>query len=304
MKILVVGGTGMIGGHAALYLKSKGHAVSVAGRRPPPAGTPLAALPFLRGDYIANDFPREALAQFDAVVFAAGNDIRHVAPADLGGGSSAIEAHFQRSNVEGVPRFFKTVREAGVPLAIHIGSFYPQAAPQLEAGNAYIRSRRLADEGVRALATDKFRVLSLNAPFVVGHTPGIEGMFKAYTQYARGRFAPMPEFAPPGGVNFISCQSLSEAVEGALARGENGKAYLVGDENVSFERFFGDFFRAAGRAAPPAKDQEHPMLPDAALYFGRGNTLYYEPEASETKLLGYRRKDITRAIQEIVAAFP
>jgi nucleoside-diphosphate-sugar epimerase len=304
MNILVVGGTGMIGGHAALYLKSRGHAVSIAGRNAPPAGRPLAALPFLRGDYIANDIPREALAQFDAVVFAAGNDIRHVAPADLGAGGDAIGAHFERSNVEGVPRFFAAVRDAGVPVAIHIGSFYPQAAPQLEAGNAYIRSRRLADEGVRALATDKFRVLSLNAPFVVGHTPGIEGMFKAYTDYARGRFAPMPDFAPPGGVNFISCQSLSEAVEGALARGENGKAYLVGDENVSFERFFGDFFRAAGRAAPQVIDQEHPMLPDAAIYFGRGNTLYYEPDAAETRLLGYRRNDISRAVREIVAAFP
>ena len=46
------------------------------------------------------------------------------------------------------------------------------------------------------------------------------------------------------------------------------------------------------------------MLPDAAIYFGRGNTLYYEPDAAETKLLEYRRKDITRAIGEIVAAFP
>ncbi len=294
----------MIGGHAALYLKSRSHAVSIAGRNPPPAGTPLAALPFLRGDYVANDFPRAELAKFDAMVFAAGNDIRHVSQGDLGAGSTAIDAHWRRCNVEGVPRFFKSLREAGVPVAVNIGSFYPQAAPQLVAGNGYIRSRKLADEGVRALATDKFRMLSLNAPFVVGHVPGIQSMFKAYADYARGRFAPMPDFAPPGGVNFISCQSLSEAVEGALARGEGGKAYLVGDENVPFERFFGDFFRAAGRPAPQALDQEHPMLPDAAIYFGRGNTLYYEPDAAETKLLGYRRKDITRAINEIVAAFP
>jgi dihydroflavonol-4-reductase len=35
MKILVVGGTGMIGGHAALHLQALGHDVSVAGRNPP-----------------------------------------------------------------------------------------------------------------------------------------------------------------------------------------------------------------------------------------------------------------------------
>jgi nucleoside-diphosphate-sugar epimerase len=297
MKILVVGGTGMIGGHAALHLRSKGHQVTVAGRNAPQAGTPLAELDFLRGDYIANNFPREDLARFEALVFAAGNDIRHVPKGE------SIDAHWQKANVEGVPRFFAAARAAGIRHAVNIGSFYPQAAPQLVAGNAYILSRKLADEGVRALASKEFRAISVNAPFVVGYVPGLGGMFQAYTQYAQGRFAPMPEFAPPGGVNFISTSSLSEAVEGALARGEPGHAYLVGDENVSFSDFFGAFFRAAGKPAPPVLDQEHPMLPDSALYFGRGNTLYYEPDAEETKLLGYRRKDVMRTIAELVAHY-
>ena len=65
------------------------------------------------------------------------------------------------------------------------------------AGNPYIRSRKLSDEGVRALATPDFRVISLNAPFVLGAVPGLVTMFKAYTDYALGKFAPMPEFAPP-----------------------------------------------------------------------------------------------------------
>jgi len=298
MKVLVVGGAGMIGGHAALYLAGKGHEVSIAGRNPPQAGTPLGALDFLRCDYIANDLAPSALAQFEALVFAAGNDIRH-----LPRGESAA-AHWQRSNVEGVPRFFAAARAAGIRHAVNIGSFYPQAAPELVEGNAYVRSRQLADDGVRALATPDFRAISVNAPFVVGSIPGlVVGMFKAYTEYAEGKFAPMPEFAPPGGVNFISTQSLSEAVEGALLRGENGKAYLLGDENLSFQDYFGAFFRAAGRAVPPVLDQEHPLLPDSAIYFGRGNTLYYEPDAAETALLGYRRNDVVRAIGEVVAQY-
>jgi nucleoside-diphosphate-sugar epimerase len=297
MKILVVGGTGMIGGHAALHLHSKGHQVSVGGRNPPPAGTPLSELEFLRGDYIANTFRREDLARFEALVFAAGNDIRHVPKGE------SIDAHWQKANVEGVPRFFATARAAGVRHAVNIGSFYPQAAPHLVESNAYVRSRKLSDEGVRALATKNFRAISVNAPFVVGYVPGQGGMFQAYTQYAQGHFAPMPDFAPPGGVNFISCSSLSEAVEGALLRGDSGKAYLVGDENVSFGDFFGAFFRAAGRPAPPVLNQEHPMLPDSAIYFGRGNTLYYEPDAGEARLLGYRRHDVIRTIAELAAHY-
>lgn len=298
MKILVVGGAGMIGGHAALYLRSRGHQVSIAGRNPPAAGTPLGELEFLRCDYIANDLPPSALARFDALVFAAGNDIRHL-PAQ-----ESAAAHWQRANVEGVPRFFAAARAAGVRHAVNVGSFYPQARPQLVESNAYVRSRKLADEGVRALATPEFRTISVNAPFVAGAVPGLEvGMFKAYTQYAQGRFAPMPEFAPPGGVNFISTSSLSQAIEGALARGENGKAYLVGDQNLSFQDFFGAFFRAVDRPVPPVLDQEHPMLPDSAIYFGRGNTLYYEPDAAETALLGYRRNDVIRTVGEIVGQY-
>jgi len=298
MRILVVGGTGMIGGHAALYLHSRGHEVAIAGRNPPAAGTPLGGLEFLRCDYIANDLPRTALARFEALVFAAGNDIRHV-PAE-----QDAAAHWHRANTEGVPRFFAAARAAGIRHAVNVGSFYPQARPDLVDGNPYIRSRKLADEGVRALATKDFRAISVNAPFVCGAVPGLViGMFKAYTAYAEGKFAPMPEFAPPGGVNFISTTSLSEAIEGALARGENGKAYLVGDQNLPFQDFFGAFFRAVGRPAPPVLDQEHPMLPDSAIYFGRGNTLYYEPDARETALLAYRRNDVIRAVGEIVAQY-
>ncbi len=298
MKILVVGGAGMIGAHAALYLRSKGHQVSIAGRTPPKPGTPLAELEFLRIDYVANDVAAADLARFDTLVFAAANDIRH-----LPQGADAT-AHWERTNVEGVPRFFAKARAAGIGQAIYIGSFYPQAAPQLVEKNTYVRSRKLADEGVRALATSDFRVISLNAPFVVGAVPGLViGMFKAYTDYALGKFAPMPEFVPPGGVNFISTQSLSEAIVGALDRGDSGKAYLVGDENLSFQDYFGAFFRAVNRPVPPVVDKEHPMLPDAAILWGRGKTLYYEPDAKETHQLGYRRNDIVRTIGEIVAQY-
>ncbi|GAB3630479.1 hypothetical protein PTE30175_02935 [Pandoraea terrae] len=298
MKILVVGGAGMIGGHAALHLRQRGFEVSIAGRTPPAAGTPLGEFEFIRCDYLADDLPVAALGRFDALVFAAGNDIRH-----LPRGTDAA-AHWQRANAEGVPRFLKAVRDAGVRHVVNVGSFYPQAMPSLVEHNAYVRSRKLSDEGARALATPHFRVMSVNAPFVVGAVPGlVVGMFKAYTDYAAGKLAGMPVFAPPGGVNFISTTSLSEAIEGALLRGENGKAYLVGDENLSFQDYFGAFFQALGNPVPPLLDQEHPMLPDAAIYFGRGNSLHYEPDFQETSLLGYRRNDIARTIGEIVAQY-
>ncbi len=47
MNVLVVGGSGLIGGDAALYLKSHGHNVTIMARNKPTAPA-LAALPFLQ----------------------------------------------------------------------------------------------------------------------------------------------------------------------------------------------------------------------------------------------------------------
>ena len=296
MNILVVGGTGLIGGHAALHLASLGHRVTLAARKPAQAGSALATLPFLALDYINGPVSAQALDGFDALVFAAGNDIRHLPP------GTDEAAHWQRANVEAVPAFFAQARNTGIPRAILIGSFYPQAAPHLVEKSSYVRGRKLSDEGARALATKDFHVCSLNAPFVAGTVPGlvVPGL-QAHANYALGRIPQIPPFAMPGGVNFISTQSLSEAVAGALAHGENGKAYLVGDENLTFQDYFGTYFEAAGRTEPlPVLDQEHPLLPDAALYAGRGGTVYYEPDPQETKRLGYRRNDMRRCLRDIV----
>ncbi|SFR91122.1 NAD-dependent epimerase/dehydratase family protein [Sphingomonas jatrophae] len=295
MKILIVGGAGMIGGRTALHLQSKGHDVTIAGRNPPLPDTPLGNLPFKRVDYM--DADASVFDGFDALVFAAGNDIRHIPQGEDDG-------YWHRVNSLGIPAFFAKAKAAGIKRAVNVGSYYPQAAPHLVEGNAYIRSRKESDEGVAALADESFVACSVNAPFVVGTVPGLPlPMFIAYTHYAQGKYAPMPEFVPPGGVNFISTQSLAEAVEGALERGAPGGSYLVGDENLTWQDYFGAFFEEVGREKPAVVDQEHPMLPDSAMPFGRGNKLYYEPDAEETKLLGYRRGDIRPAIAEIVAQF-
>ena len=193
----------------------------------------------------------------------------------------------------------------GVRQAVLVGSFYPQVAPELIDSIPYVRSRHLSDQAVRALSGPDFRVCSVNAPFVVGAVPGLKvDMFEAYTRYAEGKFAPLPFFGPAGGSNFISTRSLSQAILGALLHGEPGKAYLVGDQNLSYAEYFQTFLRAVGNDAEvPALDQEHPLLPDMALYTGRGNTVSYEPDAAETALLGYVRNDIQRAVCEVVAQY-
>jgi nucleoside-diphosphate-sugar epimerase len=299
MKILVVGGTGMVGGDAAIRLLSLGHEVEIGARKPPAATTAMASMPFHRVDYV-NDAPDiTMLTRFDAVLFAAGNDVRHI-PRD-----GDPDAHWMRVNAQAVPDFAAAAKQAGVKTFILIGSFYPQAAPQLLGKNAYIDSRLAADEGARALASDDFRVVVLNAPFIIGHVDGLDQPgARTYANWALGRLPQIPHFAIPGGVNVISTTTLTDAIVGALERGQNGKAYLIGDQNMSFQDYFASYLRAAGdTAALDVRDEPHPLLGDAAVLAGRGATIYYEPDPIEVAELGYRRNDVDRTIDEIIAAY-
>lgn len=295
MKTLIVGGTGLTGAHAALHLREQGCDVTLASRSAP--DNPLLADFFhLAGSYIEDDFPRETLAAFDALVFAAGADLRLLPPGE------DDDAFFERVNSVAVPRFFERARDAGIGRAVYIGTYYPQVVPEKIETSGYVRSRHLADEGVRALNTDRFNVCSLNAPFILGYLPGVAlPHLEALVQYAAGRLDGMPVFAPAGGVNHISSRSMSEAIYGALQRGEGGKPYLVGDENLTWKAYLELFFEAAGNPVDlPVSEEEHPLFPDVILYAGRNAVISYEPDNGE---LGYSRGNIRATVAEVVEAY-
>ncbi|KAI8304517.1 hypothetical protein K4K59_012751 [Colletotrichum sp. SAR11_240] len=298
MKILVVGGTGMIGGHAALHLRSKGHQVTISGRRAPAEVPALVKLPFLQGNYLRGDITAEQLALFETVVFAAGSDVRHVPE-----GQGADE-HYLQANGEAVPAFARMARQAGVRIFVHVGSAYPHIVPEMVHESPYVRSRKLAADGVAALATPNFHACSLDPPIVVGTVPGMKiPMFEAYIQYAEGKL-PIPSFAPAGGLNFISTQSLSEAIAGAIENSEtvSGRSILVGDENLTYAEYLEMFFHAVRNPQKlPVLDQDHPLMPRATLYAGN-RAVTYEPDAADMAALGgYRRNDVRNAISEIVS---
>ena len=105
MKILVVGGSGLIGGDAALFLSEQGHDVTIMARKPSTVPA-LAALPLLVGDYVNDDCSDGRLKGFDALVFAAAADIRNI-PRD---GSVTPEQFYKKHNDDAVPRFLEENR--------------------------------------------------------------------------------------------------------------------------------------------------------------------------------------------------
>lgn len=297
MKVLIVGGTGMIGGHAAVMLAQRGHEVVLGSRKPAREETPMARFPALIGDYSKGEFTPRELEGFDAVVFAAGNDIRHL-PADVD-----ADEFWRVMQIEGVPNFVRRAKQAGVGRVVQLGSYYHQVMPHLAETDAYVRARKLADEGARALADASFNVSTLNPPSIVGALPGLPARrYETLAAWARGERPDIPDYAPAGGTNYMSVRSLGEAIAGALENAQSGRAYLVGDRNLRFCEFFQMIFDAVGASRRvEERDQEHPLLPDAFIVPGRGTVLAYEPDPGETALLGYARDDVERAVREVVA---
>jgi dihydroflavonol-4-reductase len=295
LKTLIVGGTGLTGAHAALHLRDAGHDVTLLSRSAPPVNC-LRSFAHLAGNYVDDDLPFKVLGKFDQLVFAAGADIRQLPP-----GTEEAE-FFERVNTQAIPRFFKRAKDAGIRRAVYVGTYYPQVVPEKINSSPYVRSRHLADEGLRAMNCPHFNVCSLNAPFILGYVPGITlPHLQVLVQYAAGRLEGMPVVAPAGGVNHISCKSMSEAIKGALEQGVGGKAYLVGDENLSWKTYLEMYFEAVGNPVDlEVSNDEHPLFPDIILYAGRNAVISYEPDNSE---LGYSRNNVRATVSQLVQAY-
>ena len=297
-RVLVVGGTGLLGSAVAAHLAERGDAVTVMSRREAGDGDPAAVsgLPRLVADYAAEDLDERRLQGFDAVVFAAGADIRHLpAGADEDG-------FWRKAQIEGVPRFAAKAAAAGVGRLVQLGSYYHQLHPEWASSLAYVAARKAADERTRALTRDGFAAITLNPPSIVGALPGrsLRGWARMIA-WVRGELAQPELFAPPGGTNYMSLRSLVQAVAGALTRGEPGHAYLIGDVNLSYRDYFQLLADAAGSSRViPVRDEEQPFQPDRFIVQGRGRTIAYEPVAAEVALLGYARDDVADALRRIV----
>lgn len=298
MKVLVVGGSGLIGGHCALLLKDRGHDVTIMARKPALAPA-LAALDFMVGDYVNGDFSLGQLKGFDAVVFSAAADIRHI-PYD---GSVTPEEHYKKVNDVAVPRFAAACRDAGVSSFVLVDTFYPHVAKDKIGVCPYVTSRANTDAAVRALNTSTFKVCSLGAPFILGHIPGLEMPYiDTLIMYAKGQLPDLPVFAPVGGTNHMTALSLAEAVCGALLNGEGGRAYLVGDENYTWQEYLELWLRLAGNECViPVREDDHPLFPNIIMFAGVGATVSYEPTVEDIAILQYGRGKMAAMISELLS---
>ncbi|WP_203821067.1 NAD-dependent epimerase/dehydratase family protein [Paractinoplanes ferrugineus] len=240
MRILVVGGSGLIGAHVTEVLRERGHEVTTAAR------SPGAGVDHLLDVTDASvDAMRGLLTGHDGVVFATRTDEQRPLPRPILG-------RFRRDMVEPVVRLFTAARQEGLTRGVLLGSYYTyfdRVRPQwrLAERHTYVRCRvEQAREG-RAAAGPDLPVAVIELPFVLGRA-GERGPNWA-APFERWARSGAPLLVPAGGTAVVTARNVAGSVAEALEHG-GGADLPVADANLSWAEMMTRVASAAGRARP------------------------------------------------------
>ena len=159
MKILMIGGTGLLGSAGARELIRRGHEVRSIALPPLPEGAllpPEMKLTLGNVNDMTDDELKEQFKGVEGFVFAAGVDERIEGP-------SPIYDFFKKYNIVPLERLLRIAKASGVKHAVIAGSYFSYFAkihPEMELTkwHPYIRSRIDQENMALAFADDSFSV--------------------------------------------------------------------------------------------------------------------------------------------------
>ncbi|WP_203700461.1 NAD(P)H-binding protein [Asanoa iriomotensis] len=237
MRILVVGGSGLIGAHVTAELRARGHDATTTARSAGPGVDHVLDLATASVDELG-----ALLAGHDGVVYAARTDEQRPLP-------KPIYPVFRRDLVDPVVRLFTAARAQGLTRGVIMGSYYTyfeRLHPQwrLAERHTYIRCRmEQAGEG-RAAAGPDLPVAVIELPFVFGRAGDrLPNWAGPLDRWARSR---APLLAPAGGTAVVSARSVASIAVDALEQ-RSGADLPAADENLTWRDMLARIAGAAGR---------------------------------------------------------
>jgi nucleoside-diphosphate-sugar epimerase len=174
MKVLVTGGTGLVGRYIVETLLDAGYDVSVAGRTPPANDLFPKAVAFRPATLDPEAFDKHLCAGIDAVVHAAFDHL----PGRYRGGEGDDPDRFRRLNLDGSIRLFEAAKNTGVQRVVFLSSraVYDGVAPgtpltedlNLKPASLYGDIKLLGEQALAALNAPDFTTSSLRLTGVYG----------------------------------------------------------------------------------------------------------------------------------------
>lgn len=236
MRILVTGGTGLLGGRLIPRLVDDGHQV-FALTRSTSSHAGLQAMGSTPVDADLESGAPPVLPAIDAVVHAAAM-FRFSGP----------RKPFFRTNTDGTAALLKAARFAGAKTFVYISAAgiimddggtpirnADESAPTFPNHfSAYLASKARAERLVLAANQPGFRTIALRPPAIWG--PGDPFSSALPDAIGSGRFA----FIGRGDYAFSTCHvdNVVEAIRCALERGEGGRAFFIKDQEGQTFRAF------------------------------------------------------------------
>jgi dihydroflavonol-4-reductase len=265
MKVLLTGGTGFVGGHAAAAIARAGHDLRLLVRRPEQVSASLqplgVAVPdVVTGDVLDKEAVSRALDGCDAVVHAAAVfslDPRH---AEV----------IRRTNVRAAELLLRGAAERGLDPIIHVSSTvalvrYGGSGPDLPLGDItlpYTRSKIDSERVARELQAAGHPVVCVYPGGVLGpHDPYRGDQNERLRWVLLGRFP----FWPKGGQHMVDVRDVADVIAAVLKPGHGPRRYVVPGHHVDARTMYGTLARLTGRRFP------HLAVPGALLGpFSRG----------------------------------
>ena len=250
MKVLIIGGTGLLGLEAANQLIAQKHTVIGIALPPLPEGVVLPeGYNVIYRNYLEMTDVEllTLLAGVHAIVFAAGIDERVEGPAP-------IFAKYEKYNIAPVSRLLALGKRAKVTRAVILGSYFAYAGRkhpewQLEKYHPYIRSRLIQEETALQFASDKtMDVAVLELPYIFGTQPGRKPVWTILLE----QILKMKKrtYYPKGGTAMVTVRQVGQAIVGALMKNKGGNVYPLGYFNMTWKSMLEKFHAAAGIDRP------------------------------------------------------
>lgn len=234
MRVLVVGGSGLLGSHTVWRLRELGHDVGVLARSAPSVEMPGVPVRLADLFEMSDAEFAEAVDGYDGLVYSVGPDDRVHVPVP-------IEPYFHTHLVEVPARLFAVAAAHGVRRAVLLGSYFTwwdRRHPERGMAQRHIYWRQRKEQARRLVAVGAeggMDVVVLEVPYVFGTVPGQTPIWKAEV-FDRILRAPVVLW-PRGGSSAVTATQVAQAAVGALEHGEPGAAYPLADLDLDYRTF-------------------------------------------------------------------